>query len=63
VTAVDPSEYPVYMAYTSYAPGDIVSRDGVLYRVRADFDGSPGQTPGAYTPGEGYAWRDAWDAV
>ena len=63
MSTVEPSEYPAYMAYSDYEAGDIVSRDGILYRVRADFVGAAGQTPGAYTPGEGHAWQDAWDRV
>jgi hypothetical protein len=63
MTTEEQSQHPSYAPFGDFAVGEIVTHRGVLYRVRADFTGYAGQTPGAYTPGEGYAWEDAWETL
>lgn len=56
---------PLYPAgIGSYGPGTVVrGSDGALYECRPfPASGWCNQAPGAYAPGAGYAWADAWIA-
>jgi hypothetical protein len=61
----DGVHYPDFREDTQYQAGDIVrGKDGQLYQCRegqsSAWCGQPG-TAGAYGPGQGWAWEQAWD--
>lgn len=51
------SGYPTYVAGNTYQTGDTVFSNGKLYECKVAGWCSQG---GAYVPGLGHAWRDAW---
>ncbi|WP_085538636.1 glycosyl hydrolase family 18 protein [Burkholderia pseudomallei] len=54
--------HPTYKEGTQYAPGDIVSNGGKLYRCKpAPFGGWCSMAKWAYEPGKGSAWDQAWE--
>jgi chitinase len=53
---------PQYATKT-YAPGDLVQNQGRLYRCKPWPASGWCGLGGAYEPGVGWAWTDAWDAV
>lgn len=58
--AYDCSQLSTYADGASYAAGDIIRHQGSAYECDV---GGWCSTGGAYAPGEGWAWEDAWTSL